>query len=448
MANLDFCDQHNIVGFLKKPHGSTYFHQIVDFFNSTHTKYAFTENPIIYVSLIRQFWQTASSYTSEDVEIEITASIDGRVKSVTEASIRRHLKLEDSEGPIQEGEGSTVLVESHPTPAGDPTISQSPISSPLRLPLTPHDLLLPGGHTRGSKGGRMTLNELTVLCTTLSKKVESLESDLKQIKLTYGAAYSKLIIKTHGRNEYEMESDFDFTTVEDISIANVPVTTNEIRRSTRKPQNLKGVAFKDVEETPRPIRHLPSIDPKDKELAQRLYEEELEEVNRAQKEGQKQEEDTIVVLTEEFDEIQARIDVDHKLVARLTHEEQVQFTIEERARLLAELFERRKKQLVAEVPRDDIAFNVESLATKYPIVDWKTHILTENMMYYQIIRGDGSSKNYKIFSEMLNDFNRQDVIDLHRLVQERYDTTSPEGYDLLLWEDLKILFELNEDDDI
>ncbi|GJU78583.1 hypothetical protein Tco_1275653 [Tanacetum coccineum] len=100
------------------------------------------------------------------------------------------------------------------------------------------------------------------------------------------------------------------------------------------------------------------------------------------------------------------------------------------------------------VPRDDIAIDVESLATKYPIVDWKTHVLTENMMYYQIIRADGSSKNYKIFSEMLDDFDRQDVMDLHRLVQERYDTTSPEGYDLLLWGDLKILFEPNEEDEI
>ncbi|GJT73606.1 hypothetical protein Tco_1032892 [Tanacetum coccineum] len=44
------------------------------------------------------------------------------------------------------------------------------------------------------------------------------------------------------------------------------------------------------------------------------------------------------------------------------------------------------------VPRDDIAIDVE---------------------------GDGSSKNYKIFSEMLDDFDRQDVLDLHRLVQER-----------------------------
>ncbi|GJS60772.1 hypothetical protein Tco_0655556 [Tanacetum coccineum] len=30
--------------------------------------------------------------------MEITATIDGKVKIVTEASIRRHLKLEDSDG--------------------------------------------------------------------------------------------------------------------------------------------------------------------------------------------------------------------------------------------------------------------------------------------------------------------------------------------------------------
>ncbi|GJV57362.1 hypothetical protein Tco_1458367 [Tanacetum coccineum] len=100
------------------------------------------------------------------------------------------------------------------------------------------------------------------------------------------------------------------------------------------------------------------------------------------------------------------------------------------------------------VPRDDITIDVESLATKYLIVDWKTHILTENMMYYQIIRADGSSKNYKIFSEMLDDFDRKDVMDLYRLLQERYDTTSPKGYDLLLWGDLKTLFEPNEEDEI
>ncbi|GKB02121.1 hypothetical protein Tco_0830210 [Tanacetum coccineum] len=100
------------------------------------------------------------------------------------------------------------------------------------------------------------------------------------------------------------------------------------------------------------------------------------------------------------------------------------------------------------VSGDEIAMDFESLAMKYPIIDWKTHILTENIIYYQIIRADGSSKNYKIFSKMLDDFDRQDVVDLYRLVQERYETTSPEGYDLLLWGDLKTLFEPCEEDEV
>ncbi|GKB60302.1 hypothetical protein Tco_0916488 [Tanacetum coccineum] len=41
------------------------------------------------------------------------------------------------------------------------------------------------------------------------------------------------------------------------------------------------------------------------------------------------------------------------------------------------------------------------------------------MIYYQIIRADGSSKNYKIFSEMLDDFDRQYVVDLHRAIRHK-----------------------------
>ncbi|GKB27381.1 hypothetical protein Tco_0866782 [Tanacetum coccineum] len=51
------------------------------------------------------------------------------------------------------------------------------------------------------------------------------------------------------------------------------------------------------------------------------------------------------------------------------------------------------------VPREEFAMEIESLGTKYPIVDWKTHVLTENFIYYQIIRTDGGSKNYKIFKD-------------------------------------------------
>ncbi|GJU49785.1 hypothetical protein Tco_1219340 [Tanacetum coccineum] len=98
-------------------------------------------------------------------------------------------------------------------------------------------------------------------------------------------------------------------------------------------------------------------------------------------------------------------------------------------------YEKEKEELKAYldlVPREEFAMEIESLGTKYPIVDWKTHVLTENFMYYQIIRVDEGSKNYKIFSEMLDDFDRQDLMDLHRLVEERYPTSRPEGYDLML----------------
>ncbi|GJT61280.1 hypothetical protein Tco_1004813 [Tanacetum coccineum] len=58
------------------------------------------------------------------------------------------------------------------------------------------------------------------------------------------------------------------------------------------------------------------------------------------------------------------------------------------------------------VPGDDVAIDVDSLFIKYLIVDWKTYVVSETFMYYQVFRADGSSKNYKILSEMLEEFDR------------------------------------------
>ncbi|GKD47677.1 hypothetical protein Tco_1276653 [Tanacetum coccineum] len=44
------------------------------------------------------FWQTASTSTLEDGEVEITTTIVGQLKTITEASLRIHLKLEDADG--------------------------------------------------------------------------------------------------------------------------------------------------------------------------------------------------------------------------------------------------------------------------------------------------------------------------------------------------------------
>ncbi|GJV39385.1 hypothetical protein Tco_1417825 [Tanacetum coccineum] len=98
MANLEFCDKHNMVAYLKKPTGSEGFQEIVDFLNGSHIRYALTTNPTIYVSLIEKFWQTATVKTVDNGEQEITATVDGKEFTVTEASVRRHLQLADVEG--------------------------------------------------------------------------------------------------------------------------------------------------------------------------------------------------------------------------------------------------------------------------------------------------------------------------------------------------------------
>nr|GEV86246.1 hypothetical protein [Tanacetum cinerariifolium] len=99
------------------------------------------------------------------------------------------------------------------------------------------------------------------------------------------------------------------------------------------------------------------------------------------------------------------------------------------------------------VPNDDKPINIEPLSTKSPIIDWKTQILGEEI-YYQIKRADGSYKMYKIFNEMLNDFDRQDLLDLYRLVIERFKTTRPEGSYRLLCRDLMTIFEPSEEDEL
>ncbi|GKA48422.1 putative ribonuclease H-like domain-containing protein, partial [Tanacetum coccineum] len=59
--------------------------------------YALTVCPIVYVSYIRQFWSTARIETT-DGGTKIIATVDGKQRTISESSIRRHLKLNDEEG--------------------------------------------------------------------------------------------------------------------------------------------------------------------------------------------------------------------------------------------------------------------------------------------------------------------------------------------------------------
>nr|GEZ59245.1 hypothetical protein [Tanacetum cinerariifolium] len=219
------------------------------------------------------------------------------------------------QGLILQGEGSTILVESHHTPTCAPSTSQPHLSLPPRssikqgtnvhqpsspththvayeaastgvdvkhggaattvtsldtelgscnidkTPSMPHDLPLPRVNTLKSDEGRMQHNELMDLVTKLSDIVLALETDLKQTKKVYGAAYIKLIMKGRKIEEidqdpdisliqhdadiqgrYKQDIEFDFDVAKEVSTAEVSTTDDitmaetlvYIRRSATK----------------------------------------------------------------------------------------------------------------------------------------------------------------------------------------------------------------------
>ncbi|GKE49271.1 hypothetical protein Tco_1480529 [Tanacetum coccineum] len=167
MASLKYCDKHNQVGFLKKPKESAGFAEIVDFLKGSHIRYALTHNPTIHDFLVKQFWQTATGLTLADGTLELRATIDTLEYTITEASVRNKLQLE------------TEVPQSQDT-----------------------------SHPHVPEARTMTLEYLLHLVPNLITKVDSLETELKQTKLTIGKAIVKLVKKDIDDDPLGSKRDF------------------------------------------------------------------------------------------------------------------------------------------------------------------------------------------------------------------------------------------------
>ncbi|GJS18181.1 hypothetical protein Tco_0412653 [Tanacetum coccineum] len=398
MADLKFVDQHNMVACLEKTEENTEFHQIVDFLSTCSINYALTVSPTIYASYIEQFWNTATSKTVNSVK-QIHAIVDGKAVVISESSVRSDLLFNDEDGiacltndEIFENlalmgyeQLSTKLTFQK---GGGDSVERAITTDASLVAAQDSDNILKTQSTEDASKNREADDKIKPMFA--DSDFDELDDDMDNVEgetvhtATTGVSTVSAPVTTVGVAISTAEPRTPPTTAatafidEDLTIAQTLV------KMMSEKAKVKGIAFSDVEETPRlnrsttTLQPLPTIDPKykgkgilveeepekpekvkrrdqglaqiesDAELAQRLHEEELAELDRAQKERQKQEEATSAALAEEFDEIQARIDVDHELVVRLTHEEQEKYTIKERIILLAKFFERRKKQLAAE----------------------------------------------------------------------------------------------------
>ncbi|GKB02109.1 putative ribonuclease H-like domain-containing protein [Tanacetum coccineum] len=232
----------------------------------------------------------------------------------------------------------------------------------------------------------------------------------------------------------------------------------------------------------------------DEEIASKLKAKFDEKVRLAREKVEKEQEAN-VALNEEWDDIQAKIEADHELAQRLQAQDKKSKRKEEQTinsistkknhmylpeeygkKEATDLVEGSSKRTGEELEHDivkkqkvddekeiaelkslmevmpdeeEVALDAIPLAVKSPsIVDWKIH-KEGKKSYYQIIRADGSSKMYLVFSHMLKIFDREDLETLYKLVKAKYGSTRPvEDLDLVLYGDLKTMFEPHVEDNV
>nr|GEU94679.1 hypothetical protein [Tanacetum cinerariifolium] len=129
MAELHFNNDHNKVAYLLKPTESQGFHQIIDFMNGLYIRYALTAKPTIYASVVRLFWGSASEVSLPDGVKGLVATIDGTVYTVTKASIRSALQLDDLNAidtmTNEEIFGPDMPLLAHMLNLGEPALEQA-----------------------------------------------------------------------------------------------------------------------------------------------------------------------------------------------------------------------------------------------------------------------------------------------------------------------------------
>nr|GFB05005.1 hypothetical protein [Tanacetum cinerariifolium] len=179
----------------------------------------------------------------------------------------------------------------------------------------PYDSPLPRVNTLRSDEGSMTLQELMVFYTTLSKKVESLEKDLKQTKKIYGATYTKLIKKIRGRNGHDIEVD----TTELVYTASAAVTTASITISIVSPTRVSTVDEITMAET---LVYIRKSAAKDKGKEKMVESETVQPKTKLQQEQER-------LGLEEAMRLQAEIDEEERQRIVIVHEAARSFNIEE-----------------------------------------------------------------------------------------------------------------------
>nr|GEV34414.1 hypothetical protein [Tanacetum cinerariifolium] len=279
----------------------------------------------------------------------------------------------------------------------------------------------------------------------------------------------------------------DITVTTTITTKELTLTQALEALKTLKPK-VKGIVIQEQEEPVKPKKK--DQIRLDEEAAKRLQVEFVEEERLIREKAQKEQEANIALI-ETWDDIQAKIDRKEENILQLRDRREKEQTANTSSKendnvefkrvktfegIRTEFVERKEKragealiqestkkqkveddketaglkQLMEIIPdKEEVAIDAIHLAVKSPrIVDRRIH-KEEKKSYYQILRANGKSQMYMVFSKMLKSFDREDLEDLYKLVKAKFKSTRPvEDFDLLTCDDLKTMFEPHVEDKV
>ncbi|GJR01590.1 hypothetical protein Tco_0524574 [Tanacetum coccineum] len=107
-------------------------------------------------------------------------------------------------------------------------------------------------------------------------------------------------------------------------------------------------------------------------------------------------------------------------------------------------------------PDEEKEVDYEILDRKYPIKEWKTECLgikpqddkaehLEEINQNVVIRSNGQKRYFSTLMRVLSIFDREDLNAVYQLVMDRFQDEIPEGFERVLWGDLMVMF--NPDDE-
>nr|GEX29283.1 hypothetical protein [Tanacetum cinerariifolium]GEX32138.1 hypothetical protein [Tanacetum cinerariifolium] len=136
-----------------------------------------------------------------------------------------------------------------------------------------------------------------------------------------------------------------------------------------------------------------------------------------------------------YDEVQEGIKADALFVAKLQQEEREEYTIKERANFLAETTTAQRKFRATQSSAE--------IRSRPPTISTEEF---DGYKYYQL-KGKTFVEIQGLY-ERLKRFYGMDLEKLYNIMMQRYVTTSPEGVDLVLWDDLRTMFQETADNDL